>query len=254
MTGVARAEVHANSPMTSPYLDDPGRRLLWALPLAVLIWLALLIGFSRMLEETAPPPAELKAVEARIVELPPEVGGLQGGPAPAAPTKPHPEIVKPAPVIHPHVETHPHVKMKTPPVPIAPSAPSATGTAKSEAPPAESSRGATTKSDNGGVAGGTGNGTGAGLGSDTAGARAILAPVPQIPDELREEALDTVAVAHFKVSADGQVEVDLIKPTSNPQLNGILLDTLKQWRFFPAMRNGVAIASEFDVRIPVTVQ
>jgi protein TonB len=50
------------------------------------------------------------------------------------------------------------------------------------------------------------------------------------------------------------VEVVLAQPTSNPQLNEILLDTLKQWRFFPAMKGGVAENSEFDVRIPITVQ
>ena len=30
--------------------------------------------------------------------------------------------------------------------------------------------------------------------------------------------------------------------------------TLQQWRFFPAMKGGVAIDSAFDVRIPVSVQ
>jgi periplasmic protein TonB len=102
--------------------------------------------------------------------------------------------------------------------------------------------------------GATGTGSGAGLGSDTAGARALYAPTPTIPDDLREDALDAVAVAHFKVGYDGQVDVELVKPTSNPELNQLLLDTLKQWKFFPAMRNGVAIASEFDVRIPISVQ
>ncbi len=235
----------------SPYLDEPGLRLVWALPIALLIWFALLIGFSRMLELTAAPPPELKPLEARIVELPP-VGGLQGGPTPAAAVKPKP-AVKPAPVIHPHVATHhPHIKIK----PIAPPiAPSAAGTGKSEeTPPAETSGSTAAPSEGGGAPGGSGAGSGSGLGSDTAGARAIFAPVPQIPDELREDALDTVAVAHFKVGYDGQVDVTLATPTSNPQLNAILLDALKQWKFFPAMRNGVAIASEFDVRIPVTVQ
>ena len=33
-----------------------------------------------------------------------------------------------------------------------------------------------------------------------------------------------------------------------------LLTTLQQWRFFPAMKGGVAIDSAFDVRIPVSVQ
>ena len=245
MIGDARA-------MTSPYLDEPGRRLVWTLPMALLIWLALLIAFSRLLEQTAPPPPELKAVEARIVELPPEVGGLQGGPAPAAaPVKPHPAVVKPVPVVHPRVEIHPRTKVKPTAPPMAPSM---AGTAKSEAPPAESAGSATSHPMGGGLSGGTGVGNSSGLGSDTAGARAIFAPVPKIPDELREDALDTVAIAHFKVSYDGQVEVALVQPTSNPQLNEILLDTLKQWRFFPAMRTGVAIASEFDVRIPITVQ
>ena len=64
----------------------------------------------------------------------------------------------------------------------------------------------------------------------------------------------TVAVARFKVSPEGAVDVALVKPTPNPRLNQILLDTLKQWKFFPAMKDGVAINSEFEVRIPIAVQ
>ena len=60
--------------------------------------------------------------------------------------------------------------------------------------------------------------------------------------------------AELRLKADGTVEVALTRPTQNPELNAILMDTLKQWRFFPAMRNGVAVASEFDLRIPVTVR
>jgi protein TonB len=243
----------------SPYLDDPLRRLVWAIPLAVLVWIALLIGFSRLLERTTPPPLELKTVEVRMVELPAEIGGLQGGSAPAtaaAPAKPRPQVAKPVPMAHPRPEVHRRMKVK----PVAPREPaSPTGTAKTESPPASGapaeSSGATASPARGaGVTGGSGTGRGSGLGSDTAGARAIYAPVPKIPDELREDALDTVAVAHFKVGYDGQVGVELKKPTSNTELNELLLDTLKQWRFFPAMKNGVAIESEFDVRIPVTVQ
>ncbi|MEA2678932.1 MAG: periplasmic protein TonB [Candidatus Binataceae bacterium] len=250
MSTDTRAIVPLPAQMTSPYLDEPGRRLIWTLPMALLIWLALLFGFSRMLELTAPPPPELKPVEARIVELPPETGGLQGGPAPAAPAKPKPAVIRHAPVVHPHVAPHPHFKVPPAAPPIAPSE---TGTAKSAAPPQPSS-GAPAPSEGARVPGGSGAASGAGLGSDTAGARAIFAPTPTIPDDLREDALNAVAVAHFKVGYDGQVEVTLAKPTSNPELNQMLLDSLKQWKFFPAMRNGVAIPSEFDVRIPITVQ
>ena len=104
-------------------------------------------------------------------------------------------------------------------------------------------------------AGGTGSGTGpGGLGSDNLGAHAIYAPVPEIPDDLREDAIQTVAVAHFTVTYDGEVTVSLVTKTESPRLNQILLDALKQWRFFPAMKNGVAIDSEFDLKIPITVQ
>ena len=58
----------------------------------------------------------------------------------------------------------------------------------------------------------------------------------------------------FKVAPDGTVEVTLAQPTPNPRLNQILLNVLKEWRFFPAMKDGIAINSEFDVRIPISVQ
>ena len=63
-----------------------------------------------------------------------------------------------------------------------------------------------------------------------------------------------MAVAHFDVNSNGDASVSLTQATSNPRLNGLLLDTLKQWRFFPAVRNGVAIDSQFNVRIPIAVR
>ncbi len=82
----------------------------------------------------------------------------------------------------------------------------------------------------------------------------MYAPTPTIPDDLRDETFNAVALAHFKVSYSGDVQVSLTQPTTSPRLNEILLDTLKQWRFFPAMKKGVAVDSEFDVRIPITVE
>lgn len=235
----------------SPLLDEPWRRLAWIAPLSIAIWAAVLLGFALVLKQTAPPLPELKPIEARIVELPP-VAGLQGGPAavphPIAPAppkpKPHLEVRRKmiAPV-HPHKEIIPEVP------------PSFAGTRKEA--PAESS--ASTKSST--TAGSTESsgapqekGGGSGLGSDSLGARAIYSPVPKIPDDLREVAFEAVAVAHFEVSYEGNVKVTLAKPTADPRLNQILLSTLQQWRFFPAMKGGVAIDSAFDVRIPVSVQ
>ncbi len=238
-----------------PHLDDPWRRFTWIAPLSILVWAAVLVCFSLLLEQAASPPPELKPIEARIVELPP-VGGLQGGAAPAAhPAAPAPAKPKPQPVVKPKAPPVIH-RHKPQVIPAAP--PSEFGTKKGPveaAPPssAPAAKGASGGSGSG-VPGGSGVGSGSGLGSDSAGARAIYAPVPKIPDELREDAFEAVAVAHFKVSYDGNVVVSLTTPTSNPRLNQIILDTLKQWRFFPAMKGGIAIDSEFSVRIPITVQ
>jgi protein TonB len=235
----------------SPFLDEPWRRFAWIAPLSIAIWAGVLLGFAMVLKQTAPPLPELKPIEARIVELPP-AAGLQGGPAAA----PHP-IAPAPPKPKPHVEVRRRVSPAVHPrrvvIPEAP--PSFAGTRKEA--PAESSA-STKAAPTEGSAGSSGapeeKGGGSGLGSDSLGARAIYSPVPKIPDELREVAFEAEAVAHFEVSYEGNVKVTLAKPTADPRLNQILLSTLQQWRFFPAMKGGVAINSAFDVRIPVSVQ
>jgi protein TonB len=235
----------------SPFLDEPWRRLAWIAPLSIAIWAGVLLGFAMVLKQTAPPLPELKPIEARIVELPP-AAGLQGGP----PAVPHPVAPAP-PKPKPHVEArrrvippvHPHREI----VPEAP--PSFAGTRKEA--PAESSASTKTAPAGGGAESSGApqeKGGGSGLGSDSLGARAIYSPVPKIPDDLREVAFEAEAVAHFEVSYDGNMKVTLAKPTADPRLNQILLTTLQQWRFFPAMKGGVAIDSAFDVRIPISVQ
>jgi protein TonB len=256
--------------------DQPWRRLPWIILGALIAWIVLLSAFARMLEEHAPPPPPPEPIEARIVELPPPTAGLQGGGAPASagPITHHPAAPKPKPlpIVKPPPTIHHHVKKTVRRNPMAIVPPSPFGTARHiehpepVAPPIASKGpaggatehgGASVSSSgngSGGVAGGTGSGSAAGLGSDSSGARAMYAPKPTIPDDMRENPFSTVAVARFIVSPEGEVDVTLIKPTPNPRLNQILLDTLKQWKFFPAMRNGVAINSEFEVRIPIAVQ
>jgi protein TonB len=84
-------------------------------------------------------------------------------------------------------------------------------------------------------------------------ARVISQPLPVLPDDLREQGYQLMAVAHFKIHADGSVEVELVKPTQNPRLNQILLDTLHRWRFFPATENGHPVESDQDVRVHFSV-
>jgi protein TonB len=248
MTGAVRIAIRP------PELDDPVRRLLFVIPAAIAIWAILLSAFSLILMRTKAPPAELQPIEARFIEIPPAVGGLQGnGGAAAAPAPaiPHP---KPIPVVKPHPVSH--VKKAAP---LPPVIRSTEGIAKpSEAPGIGEKAGPSTgTATENGASGGSGTGEetgGGGIGTDTVGAHAIYAPTPVIPDDLREDVMQTEAIARFKVSFDGTSEVTLEKATSSPRLNQVLLDTLKQWKFFPAVKEGVAINSSFEVRIPITVQ
>ena len=78
--------------------------------------------------------------------------------------------------------------------------------------------------------------------------------MPEIPDELRHRNVELVAVARFRVGADGKADVELVQPTPSPELNGALLTKLKTWRFFPALENGRPVASVIDLRIPISIR
>jgi protein TonB len=80
-------------------------------------------------------------------------------------------------------------------------------------------------------------------------ARAISQPLPDLPDDLREDAYRTEALARFSIHVDGSVDVELVKATPYPRLNQLLLEALHKWRFFPAIEGGHPIESHQDVRV-----
>jgi periplasmic protein TonB len=84
-------------------------------------------------------------------------------------------------------------------------------------------------------------------------ARVVAQPLPELPDDLREEGYQLVAVARFLIHVDGTFDVELIKPTSIPRLNQILIATLHQWRFAPATESGHPVESRQDVRVHFNV-
>jgi protein TonB len=78
----------------------------------------------------------------------------------------------------------------------------------------------------------------------------IYNPLPQIPDDLRQEAFESSAVARFYIASDGTVsKVDLIKPCANPRLNHLLLKSLKNWKF-----SSSSIDSTQEIRVNFSVQ
>lgn len=63
-----------------------------------------------------------------------------------------------------------------------------------------------------------------------------------------------VALARFDIGPDGAATVELVQPTPNPVLNRIILDTLRTWRFFPALERGRPVASTQEVRVRLEVR
>ena len=78
--------------------------------------------------------------------------------------------------------------------------------------------------------------------------------MPEIPDELRQDALNAVAIVRFHVATDGTATVELVQPTPHPRLNRLLLDTLKNWRFFPAIKDGQPVESVYPLTFRFEVQ
>ncbi|MGB9380137.1 hypothetical protein, partial [Candidatus Binatus sp.] len=101
--------------MRPPELDEPARRLLWIIPLAIAIWAIMLSGFSLILMRTkVMPQEETTPIEARLIEIPKEVGGLQGNGGAIHPSAP--AIPKAKPIVKPHPAIHVKKVAPAPPV------------------------------------------------------------------------------------------------------------------------------------------
>lgn len=228
-----------------PVFQSHWRRFAVSTVASALSCALMLTGFGEILISQRPIRLVRTAVEATLVEL--------------APPKPAATPITVAPILHPaHRKTLASIKPRKeiPPPPPEPE----------QAAPANPAPAALPASTVGGIA--TGRATvpsesepsaagGLSLGSsatENVGARALYAPTPQIPDDLRASVFSALAIAHFVVDRDGHVQVTLLRATSSPRLNQVILSSLRTWKFFPATQDGVPVASEFDLRIPIVVQ
>jgi periplasmic protein TonB len=270
-------------------LDDSRKRLAFVAITTLAVWLGLLTAFGLLLNNVPAAAPEQPPIECRLADSP--VEGLAGGggaspattskgPAqPAAAMKPKkterhltalpparrtPDRPRPYKVESTNVSVPPHqiavahesALPKTPVTP--PSAAVANATSSSSrsatgAAPGMGGHGAGSGSGNSSDPG-SGAGTGGGFGTGGGGPRAIYAPVPSIPDDMRDEVMQASAVVRFHVDHEGKATVTLITPTEFSTLDELILETLRKWRFNPALRNGKAIDSEAEVRLLITVQ
>ena len=203
------------------YADDrPWERLRWVLPSVIFAWAVFLWALGFLLDRRPVLPAP-QPIDATLIELPAE-------PPPPLPRR----AELPA---HPQetVKSAEHDRLPEPAsepafVPQA-SAPPPPAPAPAARPPAP-------------------------VDSGRAAARALYQPLPVIPDDLREQAIEMEALARFDIKADGTATVTLVKPTPIPALNRIVLGTLATWRFFPAMEGGRPVTSTQEVRIKLQVR
>jgi protein TonB len=241
--------------------DDPWQRLPWLLPLALLVTALSQMGFLLLLRPPSAPPAAPRPVSVQVVELPATVSPPAARPAappvrkPPPTRRPEPSPPRPKP---PPVETRVEApRDPTPAVETEPSTQAPAPSATVPAPPATASpsplAGSSTQAPVAALPPARGP-EGPPGGTDTMSARAIYKPMPEIPESLRHRSVELVAVARFRVTASGSAQVELTGPTGDPDLNRVLLETLKRWRFFPAMQAGKPVASTIDIRIPISVK
>ncbi len=214
-------------------MDSPWQRLSWTLPAAILVSFALLLIFLQVIAGPPRPGITSAPLDARIVEIPsPSPGARQEAPhEPVAVPKPEPNLqrrerIRPAPPAHPAKPAEENGQSKASESPESGAVPSEAASL----PPAT------------------------GLGGGKLSARAIFKPLPDLPEDLRRQKIEVVAVARFEVAADGSSAVELVQPTDNPALNRNLIEALRRWRFFPAIEEGRPVASSLEIRIPISVR
>jgi protein TonB len=222
--------------------------------IALGIWLLVLTALSSGLLKPRQPTAQPAPLDMRVVVL-----DEPASPATRAPQIPAAVPVEQAPS-HARTQSRTSAHRATPPAPTRPqtlttpaaAAPSALAAnpaqrpsqdERAQQPAATGSPQTSTEHD---------AAPSAAASSNTA-ARSISQPLPSLPDDLREQAYQTVATARFTIHADGSVDVELIRATPNPRLNQLLLETLRRWRFFPALRDGRPVESTQDIRVHFNV-
>ena len=210
--------------------DTPWHRLYLTFPAAVAIWVAILWSFAVFMGNSNERIPEPPAIDAQLIEIT-EPAQTVNTP-PAKQSRPTPPIVIPQPSLEKTAPPTPFEKLAVEPsMTTAPNSPKEPFTPSQQEP---------TKTSN--------------SVTQNVSAKAIYQPIPQIPDALRQDALSASAVARFHVAINGTTTVELIRPTPNPKLNRLLLSTLKNWKFFPSMKDGKPAASIEEIVIKIEVK
>ena len=83
---------------------------------------------------------------------------------------------------------------------------------------------------------------------------AVIAPLPVIPNHLKDHELKTHVVIDFYVSTEGLPHPRLVASSENQELDAIALEAAQKWRFRPARVDKKSVAARVRLRIVFAVE
>lgn len=85
-------------------------------------------------------------------------------------------------------------------------------------------------------------------------AEVLSAPQPIITSDMLEQGIKTSCTAKFAIASNGKHRVELISSTGSGEVDEMTLETLRTWRFRPAVLSGEPVSSVRKIRIEFEVE
>jgi protein TonB len=79
----------------------------------------------------------------------------------------------------------------------------------------------------------------------------VFRPRPVLPSYLEYQDVPQSVVVVFEVLADATVMPRLMVSSGNSEIDAVILETLKKWRFEPEVREGKPVNSRFRARVEI---
>lgn len=79
----------------------------------------------------------------------------------------------------------------------------------------------------------------------------VSQPKPVLPDDVNYDDIHGNFFGLFAIHADGSTDVKMVSSTGDSQVDQIVLDTVRKWRFRPATLNGKPVASYRRLEVEV---
>lgn len=89
--------------------------------------------------------------------------------------------------------------------------------------------------------------------AEFAPAQVVSNPTPQLSDEMRHECFKSCCIARFMIAADGATKVRLVSSSGSDEIDDITLQTLRRWKFKPAMLDGKPVPSTRRIKVEFQV-